>query len=388
MNLYLICATIICLFFLYITRRNIVTLKRWSFSPGKVNHFMVSVIVPARNEEKNIAHCLFSLLKQDYDNYEILVLDDNSEDRTWSILKDFKKKSDRIRIFPGKPLPEGWSGKQFACHQLVEKAKGEYLLFTDADTVHSSFSIRWAVHNLEKHNADFLSAYIYHIIGSLGEAVVIPAIYILTTLILPLWKLPEKNHPSISFAIGQFIFCKKSVFHAIGGYSSFKQSVVEDMDMARIMKAHGFKTIFLDAKEYVQCRMYTTFSGAYKGLAKSLFGALNQNILLLFGLLLLVSLVIEFPVLHLLHILLNGSEGLAAAVPVFIFFFTWFLMVKSRKLSLFISFLYPLVFMNIMIIAILSFLKTGYGKGMEWKGRLVKCRSPITQGDKKGETEG
>lgn len=389
MFLYLISATFICLFFLYITRRNIVTLKKWSFYPGEVTHRMVSVIIPARNEEKNIANCLLSLLNQDYDNYEVLVLDDNSEDQTWSILKRFQKKSNRIRIFPGKPLPEGWSGKQFACHQLIEKAKGDYLLFTDADTVHSSLSIRWAVHNLEKHNADFLSAYIYHIIGSFGEAVVIPAVYLLTTLFLPLWKVPEKNHPWISFGIGQFIFCKKTVFHAIGGYSLFKQSVVEDMDMARIVKAHGFKSVFLDAKEYVQCRMYESFTGAYKGLIKNLFGALNQSVPLLIGLYLLVFLGIELPVLHFLNILLRGGGDLTvAALPVVVFFCTWFLTVKDRKLSPFISLLYPFVFINIMIIGILSFLKTGLGKGVEWKGRLVKCHPHIIRGDEKSDPEG
>ncbi|MBN2442365.1 MAG: glycosyltransferase, partial [Spirochaetales bacterium] len=324
------------------------TLKKWSYTPDSTTGPLVSVIIPARNEEQTISGCLTSLLHQKYKNYEILVLDDNSTDNTWPILKEFQKKSDKIRIFAGLPLAEHWSGKQYACHQLVKEAKGEFLLFTDADTVHSPFSISWAVSNLKKHHADFLSGYIYHVIGSWGEALIVPAAYLLTTLILPLCKIPGKNHPFISFAIGQFIFCKKDVFQAIGGYSLCKQSVVEDMDLARIIKTYGYKTIFLDAKEYVRCRMYTSYVSAFHGFVKNIFGALNKNSVILAGFCLLIILGIEFPVVHLIHILLKGTgDLLSAGLPVGIFFCTWSLVIKDRKLSPFIAFLYPLLFVNI-----------------------------------------
>jgi chlorobactene glucosyltransferase len=382
-EIYLIISTFICLYFLFLSLKNIKTLKLLTLPPGKKYTPKVSIIIPARNEESNIGKCLESLIHQEYENYEILVIDDNSTDRTWEILKYYQKKSDKIKIYTGMPLIEGWNGKQYACHQLSRKAKGDYLVFTDADTIHSPVSIQWIVNNMHQHNADFMSAYLYHQIGSPGEALVVPAIYLMTTLLMPLWMIPEKNHPLISFGIGQLLVCKREAFHKIGGYTQFKNSVVEDMSMARLMKTHGFKSIFLDAKEYIRCRMYSSFISAYKGFIKNVYGAVNQNFLTFCGLFSLVAGIIEFPFIHLVNTLLNGKGNLIlAGLPVFIFFITWHRVITNRRLNPLISLLYPILFINIMIIAVLSFLKTGVGKGSEWKGRLVRCVTKNSIGEK------
>ena len=102
----------------------------------------VSILVPARDEEENIGTCLESLQKQDYPNFEILVLDDNSVDNTASIVEQMAAKDNRIQLIRGEPLPEDWAGKPFACYQLAQKARGSWLLFVDADTTHASHMLR------------------------------------------------------------------------------------------------------------------------------------------------------------------------------------------------------------------------------------------------------
>ena len=101
----------------------------------------VSVLVPARNEERNIARCINSLIMQDYENFEIVVLSDNSTDRTEEILDEFARTDNRIKVIKGRPLPHGWVGKNFACHQLSKAAKGEYLFYADADTWHDNSTL-------------------------------------------------------------------------------------------------------------------------------------------------------------------------------------------------------------------------------------------------------
>jgi chlorobactene glucosyltransferase len=374
MNTYLIIATIICIYFLLLSLKNKETLRQMTFLPDLKITPMVSILIPVRNEEQNIAPCLDSLLKQDYPNYEILVIDDGSTDLTWKILKKYEKNNKRIRVYRGKPLAPGWVGKLFACQQLIEEASGEYLMFTDADTIHSRESISWAITNLFRHKADFMSAYLHQLIGSLGEALVVPAIYIMTTLLMPLWKIPQKNNPFFSFAIGQFMFCRKESLLAIGGYNSFKDSLVDDMSMARAMKEHGYKTIFIDGKNYIACRMYRSFKCAFKGFSRSMFGALHQSLLTLVVLFLIVVAVIEIPVFNLIHQFYSGGNDiLFSVIPVSMFSGVWFIVLRDRKISPSLTLSYPILFLMVMIIAITSTVKTGFLNGIEWKGRLVKC---------------
>ncbi len=374
MGTYLTIATIICIYFLLLSLKNKETLKTLTYLPDIKATPKVSVLIPARDEEININECLDSLLDQDYPNYEILVIDDNSGDRTWEILKQYAKKNKKIKVYKGKPLPEGWVGKQYACQQLIESADGEYLMFTDADTIHTSKSISWAITNILHHKADFMSAFLHHLIVSLGEALIVPAIYIMTTILMPLWKIPQQGNPFFSFAIGQFMICRKEPLLAIGGYNSFKDSLVEDMSLARAMKEHGYKTIFIDGKNYIHCRMYHSFKSAFKGLVKNMFGALHQSILFLAVLFLVVAAVIEIPVLNLIQQCYSGGENLVLSIiPVSMFSGIWFIVLRDRKVSLSITLSYPILFFMVMVIAVTSTIKTGFLGGVEWKGRLVRC---------------
>ena len=162
---------------------------------------MVSVLVPARDEERNIARCLDSLLAQTYTNYEIVVLDDQSTDRTWEILREYEQANPgKVRAVKGVPLSEsGWCGKPHAMHQLSKHARGEYLLFTDADTIHGPESVAWAVTNMEWHKADCVSGFVLQEMDTLGEQCIVPATYIMSAMVLPLWLIAALKAPGLSF---------------------------------------------------------------------------------------------------------------------------------------------------------------------------------------------
>jgi chlorobactene glucosyltransferase len=146
---------------------------------------LISILIPARNEAENISRCLKSLLKQDYPNLEIIVLNDNSTDTTSKVVKGIAQKDNRVRLVEGAPLEEGWTGKNFASHQLAKHAKGEYFVFTDADTVHFPKTISSAFGALLTSKIDALSIYPRQIMVSFGERMSVPIINIALQCFIP-----------------------------------------------------------------------------------------------------------------------------------------------------------------------------------------------------------
>jgi chlorobactene glucosyltransferase len=376
---YVLVCSLICIFFLFMAYLNGSFLRNMTLSAGASTFPMVSVLIPARNEEHNIRNCLNSLLAQHYPNYEILVIDDNSSDRTGEIIEEYAVQHRNIRAYRGSELPEGWNGKPFACQQLAEHARGEYLLFTDADTVHSPQSISWAVNNALGHRVDCLSAYPKHEIRSLGESMIVPVIYLMTAFFMPLWLIPRRNSKIFSFAIGQFILCRADAFWGVDGFNGIAGSLVEDMALVKRMKAFGFRTIFLDAKNHIRCRMYVGFKGSVRGIVKSVYAALNQNTMAVAGMWFLILFAVELPLINLVYQALSRGRVLFSSIPVMIFFTSWYKTLSDREIGILMVFLYPIIFFNLLWLSLVSLVKTGYGRGTLWKGRLVKCSPQVPE---------
>ena len=370
----------ISLFFLFFALINTIWLKVYSKKPHIFDGGKVTVCIPARNEEGNIEKCIRSLCNQSYKNYNILVLNDNSTDKTGEILESLSKEfPGKITILNGKPLEPGWTGKIFAMNQIVQHADGEYMLFTDADTVHSRDSIAFAVTNLTVHNADMVSGYIREKMCSFGEHITIPLMYMLSSFVLPTFLNRVTPFSFTSVAIGQYIVIKRKVFEDIGGYSSMKNLISEDVCLARLVKSKGYKTIFIDCNCAASCRMYHGYVESANGIMKNVFSFMNNNDVLFFFAICacFFFLMMPFPffVVCLIKELIAGA-GISLftwllGVNVFIMFFVWLLVAISQHSSLSIPFLYPLLFCNIVIIAFMSYLKTKSGQGYVWKGRVV-----------------
>ncbi len=363
-------------YFLLLSVSNIIWLRLSYRRPRRTSGGLVSVLVPARDEEANIARCLDSLLEQSYGRYEIVVLDDQSTDRTWEIVSGYAARHPGlVRVVRGRPLPrEGWCGKPHAMQQLAEHAAGEYLLFTDADTVHGRDSVSWAVSNLEAHGVDFLSGYVSQELSSFGERLIVPATYIMTTMIMPLWLIPAVRAPGLSFAVGQLVAFRRRAFEAIGGYASVSGQITEDTWVAREVKRAGFRTIFLDVRRHVACRMYQGYRGAFEGISKNLYDYFkNRPVFFTVAVSLLVFFVVLPLGLLLLHLLGGDLPGARlSAVSVGLFQLTWALALYDRGLAWWVPFLYPLLFLHLLYMGWRSFGRVSAGAGVVWKSRVYR----------------
>lgn len=161
--------------------------------------------------------------------------------------------------------------------QLSEYANGDYLLFTDADTVHSKESIAWAVTNIESHGVGCLSGYVSQELNTFGEVLIVRATYIMTTMILPLWLIAATKAPGLSFAIGQFIMFRRQAYEAIGGYSTVSGHISDDIFVVRELKNAGFCLIFLDIHRYVRCRMYIGYRASFNGICKNIYDFFKKD---------------------------------------------------------------------------------------------------------------
>jgi len=191
-------ASVALLYLLGVQLLNFFSLKKLGWFPSRKDYPLVSVLVPARNEERNIEKCIKSLLQQDYPSYEIIVLDDESEDRTWQILSRLAQGNDNLHLLKGKPLPEEWIGKCWACHQLSEKARGEYLLFVDADTVHKPSMLRSVMDAAGFYQADLISGLPHEKIETFSELLTIPLISWGILAAVPLQLAFALPHPGLS----------------------------------------------------------------------------------------------------------------------------------------------------------------------------------------------
>ncbi len=248
---------------------------------------LVSVLIPARNEEKNLPVLLEALTKQDYKNFEVIVYDDHSEDETPQILKRFVEKDPRIGWERGAQVPPGWTGKNHACHRLGEAARGDILLFLDADVMVSTDMLRKAAGTFLHYQLSLLSIFPHQLLKSRGEWLTIPLMNWILLSLLPLILVRKSRRPSLAAANGQFMMFDSQVYKTHGWHEQVKQNLVEDIVISRMMKEKGFRIATLLGKNDVMCRMYTSWQEAVNGFAKNVlefFGG-NPWVAVLFALL-------------------------------------------------------------------------------------------------------
>jgi len=363
---------VVASYFFILSLANHYEMWRFTLGPEIYDGPFVSVLIPVRNEEKYIERCLNSLLNQFYKNYEILVINDNSTDNTGKILERIASENSRVRIFNGQPLPQDWFGKPFALHQLTAHAKGEILIFTDADTVHTPASISWAVTNLQKLNVDMISGYIGQIFLKFGEVITVPLMYFLTGFVIPLFLNRYSKSSLFSAAVGQFIAIKHDVFKAVGGCEIFRKKTSEDIYMARYVKKKGYKTRFLNVSEYVKCRMYNGYRSAVEGIGKNVFDFLGKNTLVISLMAIGVFFFLFFPFPLLFFCIARSSPWtLHILVVVILYTLTWLFMFLGQRLAWWYGLLWPLMFLNLLYMAGWSWFRTISGKGFVWKDRVV-----------------
>ncbi len=357
---------------------NIAYLRRATSRPRVLDGPLVSVIVPARDEEHSIARCLESLLRQEYANYEVIAVDDDSGDATPQIMSDLAEHNPRLRVVTAEPLPDGWLGKPHALAAGVAAAHGDILILTDADTAHSPQSVSWAVTNLEDHRADMVSGYLAQQYGSLGEAIVVPSMYA-AMMLVPFYLLPRSRNPELAFAIGQFVAYRREALDGVGGIESICGSLVDDMAMAKRLKRFGYRGVFLDARQAATCRLYTGYSNAFVGITRSIYSAVGGNPV---SALVVSALVLGAIVAPTSMAIVAGSNLQTPSLPIAmsagLFVALWGLVSWDRHVPFSAFVLYPVVFLNLVLMLLVSMVRTGFGNGVLWKGRKVRApRKPV-----------
>lgn len=367
-------AIIIAIIMSAITLINIVYFRTHNISIISKGGAKVSVLIPARNEESNLAQCLNSLTGQSYGNYEILVLDDHSTDRTWEIISDYQKRFSYIKGLKSNPLPNGWKGKTWAQQQLASRAAGKYLFFTDADTEHSKDSIAWAAGSMTDYGLDAFSALPRHYSKGFWADFVTPALYLLMMTVLPLPLVYKTENPKISFALGQFFMFRKDFFVKIGGMRQVKNEISEDIRMGQLIKEKKGSYMFLDAKEYILCRSYDTAGQGIRGIQKNIYDLIGSNPLIAFLCTVGVSAFYFAPLLISLAsivIPVPSQYLIPAALISLLHFINWSAFLIDRKLPWYTGPGFPLTMGLILAALWRSVSFSSSEKTIYWKERKV-----------------
>ena len=353
----------------------------------------VSILVPARNEALNIEACVRSLLAQDYPSFKVHVLDDHSTDGTGEIVRRLGLNEVNGGLLNGAELPQGWVGKNWACHQLSEVADGDYLLFTDADTIHEPGASRALVSLAQERGAALVSAWPEQLTVSLGEQLVVSLLPFLGALVYPHFFLrlleanpglrqwvPVRMRRSLGAANGQVILFERTAYACVGGHAGLRAHLVEDVALGRAVASRmgeGLWWVNCDGAGLVQCRMYRNLDEVWEGFTKNVRAAFEGGLVQFCaaGVAQAVVFILPFcglfgPESHLGWA--SGEVGLVVVLRV--------LATLGLGGSWWSVALHPVAYVLALAIGLNSWRRSA-GAGVRWKGRLYQVCHPSEQGN-------
>lgn len=360
--------TAISITFFFIILRFTVTVFNFISNP-KLPHVKrlyphkVSILIPARNEQDNILNLLESIYRQDHENYEVIVLDDDSSDDTYRICKEFAEHHREFKVIKGKKLPHGWLGKNYACHQLALEATGDYFLFLDADETVYDGLLMSAIHRMNQFNLGLLSLFTNQELKTFGEKSVVPLMHYILLNLLPLRLVFLIKNSAVAAASGQFMLFDANSYREYLWHQAAKDKVVEDVQIMRMVKAAGLNGEALLANGMISCRMYTGYKEAIDGFSKNFLAAFNYSVM---ALLFYLVIVIGGPMIVLMTLnwqLIFFMAGLMALSRVMI-------SLAAKQNVLLNLLLHPVQMVNLAIIALLA-IQRHLTHTNVWKGRKV-----------------
>ncbi len=345
---------------------------------------LVSVVVPARNEAVNITACLRSLTASRYPAFEVLVVDDGSEDGTGDIARAVEPvRARRVMVLEGEPLPEEWLGKPWACAQGARVAEGELILFTDADTVHGPDLLPRAVAALEEEQADVVSLAGRQLMESFWERLVQPQIFL--SMLMRFFDLEgaiRRGRWRGAVANGQFLLFRREAYDGVGGHQAVRAEVVEDMALAQLLVRNGYRLSVRMAEGSLATRMYRSLGEVVDGWSKNLLLGARRTVapwlrpLVAPGALAAgLGLWVAPPVLLMAALAGFGGPGLTAwsAGVVLVSVLFWMIFTHRMGAPARYGLLYPLGAAMGLVILCRAWMR---GPRVEWKGRAYTVHDP------------
>lgn len=327
-----------------------------------------SLLIPARNEERNIARAVESALTSEGVDLEVIVLDDGSTDRTATIIREIATRDPRVRLEAAPPPPPGWSGKAFACHQLASLATHPLLVFLDADvSVTRPDSLRRLAQFVAESGADLVSSVPRQRTITLMETLVVPLIHFVLLGFLPLRRMRAGTDPRFAAACGQLIAVQRAAYEKAGGHSAVKDRLHDGPALARAFRAKGLRTDLFDATDTFECRMYRSAAEVWNGFSRNAHEALAApaligptTVLLLGGQVLPIVLLALAP---------TGLALAAAAVATVAIFLPRAVAVARFRQSPLAALLHPVGICVLLAIQWRAFFRVALGRKSTWKGR-------------------
>ncbi len=358
-------ASAVSLFFLALTLINALTIGRPKKSENIITS-AVAVLIPMRNEESSVRHCLASALGQEnLSRVKVLVLDDLSTDKTGDLLLQEVEKDNKniLEIIEGGALPNGWLGKNYACHQLAQHCESEYLVFLDADVRLTPAAISSSISMMEEMKWDFISPYPRQIVGSWLERLLQPLLQWSWFATVPLRIAERFKISSMAVANGQFFILRAASYKKVGGHESIKSEILDDIELARSLLRAGSSGGVVDGSRLAYCRMYSNTADVKNGYTKSLWKAFGNPL----GSVLVALLLAISGILPLVAGILGSPLG----------WFAYFVIVLSRLVAAVktrsywqSALLHPISIAALLTLLALSWIGKSRGT-LQWRGRKV-----------------
>jgi len=347
----------------------------------------VSIIVAARNEEEALPAALQSFLALDYPDFEIVLVDDDSQDRTGAIADEWASKpaaGGRLKVIHNKQLPPAWHGKVHALHLAAGAASGEWILATDADMVLHPSILRVAMSCALERGVQFLSIIPELEFGSFWEKVVLPAFSFLITSLFPLHLVNDPTS-SRALAAGAFILMKRQDLAALGSYQRLKNVLIEDLRLAELFKRHGRRIYLAASRGLLRTRMYSSGREMFEGLSRTAFEGSGFSVPKMLGAMFLANLLAVFPWVALIVRVLRDTRlhvpvwhdpflllALAACSVASLVYYPF---LRHSRVRFLYVFALPLATLFYSCVSIYSTLTTVAGRGVSWKDR--RYRAPV-----------
>jgi glycosyltransferase involved in cell wall biosynthesis len=326
----------------------------------------LSVLIPARNEERNISAAVDSVLANRGVDLEVIVLDDHSADSTADIVNEIAVRDARVRLEAAPPLPSGWCGKQYACSRLAGAASNQVLCFMDADVRLSAEALARMAGYLESSGAALVSGFPRQETGTLLEKLVIPMIHFILLGFLPLERMRASAQPAYAAGCGQLMLARRSAYIECGGHSAIRDSLHDGLKLPRVFRSSGFRTDLFDATDLATCRMYSSARDVWCGLAKNAIeGMAAPSRIVFFSLLLGAGQILPL-------VLLFATHGRALAVSALAALLAWYprFAAAARFRQPFLgAILHPVGITLLLAIQWYALVRSLLGRRSGWKGR-------------------